>query len=307
MPLKVVNSNPHADEPPTNLYNPSNEFKERHAGPRDWTVHKNMIGPRLRARGDPPPRMVKPGDGPPLQVCSNARRAIAGTQLNIVRGYKIFVAEPIHKVNEDRRIVFKAVPHIVILNQDGGYQCVTQDATDAHAFLFLPSSRMSATLTNFELLTGNYMLCSVVGGHMPQLTKQICNLFHFVFDNPEDAKPERNMHALLPKELTEWLNSNRPDYDIGEVARAIGLPSRDPCEEHQDWEANDFLHEYITQACLIDDESERKAWIERVVESWILDAEQEGTLSRTTPALRKGRNINGSEVAIRRAAHGITS
>jgi hypothetical protein len=299
MPLKVVNSNPDPDLPPSNLCNASNELKERHASPRDWTVHKNMIGPRLRAKGDAPPRMVKSGSGPPLQVCSNVRRAIAGTKLGIVRGYKIFVAESVDKFNEDWRIVFKAVPHVVVLGQDGAYRCVTQDAAGASDFLFLPSSRMSAELPNAELLSGNYMLCSVVGGHMPQLTEQICNSFHFVFDNPENAKPERNVHALLPKELTDWLNANRPDYDIGEVARAIGLPNRDPCEAHQEWEANDFLHEYMKQACLIDDESERRAWIERVVESWVLNAENEGTLSRTTPALREGRKISGSVVAIR--------
>jgi hypothetical protein len=143
------------------------------------------------------------------------------------------------------------------------------------------------------------MLASVVGGHIPQITQQICDSFHFVFDNPEDAKPERHVQALLPKELTEWLNHNRPDYDVVEVARAIGLPNREHFEAHQEWEINDFLYQYIRHSCQIEDETERKTWVDRVVESWVTDAENEGRLSRTTPCLRQGRKITGSAVAIR--------
>ena len=297
MPLKVVNCNPAPRRPAADLYNPTNELKERHAGPRDWAVHKNMIGRKLRAKGDPPPRMVKAGDGPPLQVCSNVRRAISGTTSGIVRGYKIVVAESIDKFHEDRRIVFKALPHIVILNADGGYHCVTQDASGESEFLFLPSSRMSATLSDHELLSGNYMLSSVVGGHMPQLTEQICESFHFVFDSPEKAKPERNVDALLPNDLLEWLNHNRPDYNVSEVARAIGLPSRDPRESHKELEMNDFMHEYMSNKYQIEDYHSRKAWVARVVEGWIVQAENEGRLSRTSPALREGRKITGSVVA----------
>lgn len=289
MPLKVVEQNPlvFGKDPE---FTAQHELIERHANGNDWSLYKGQIGPALRASGDDPPRLVVAGDGHPLRVCSNVRLNIKPGD-TVVRGYKIYVCERPDKFARDNQLVWKAVPHLVVKTTTGVYKCFTTDVKGSK-FFFLPSSRMSAVLTVSELLTGNYMLSSVIGGDIPELTSQLCQSFHFMFATPEEATPKRNVHALIPKDLQRWLATRRPNYDASEVARAVGLPVRDPEDKSDEWQDNGMLAHFVKT--LEQDDAFSTKRIDALIEGWVTSAEKDGRLAYNTPLLSNGCQMMGS-------------
>lgn len=288
MPLKLIDQNPlvFGKEPE---FTSQHELIERHANGDDWRLFKSQIGPALRASGDDPPRLVVAGNGHPLKVCSNVRLKMKPGDV-VTRGYKIYLCERPDKFARDNRLVWKAVPHLVVKTDTGAYKCFTVDIKGSK-FLFLPSSRMSAELTAAELLTGNYMLSSVVGGDIPELTTQLCQSFHFMFATPEEAKPRRNVHALIPKDLQRWLSTHRPNYDVSEVARAVGLPVRDPDDKTDEWQDNGMLAHFVK--ILGEDIGPSTKQIDALIEDWVTSAEKDGRLAYTTPLLSSGLQKTG--------------
>ena len=124
----------------------------------------------LQAPGDPTPRFMAAGTGPPFATCDNIRDALkTHPKTTPVRGYRILFV----RLQDDDWVV-KAVFHVVLSHASNDpaipdrYECVTDhynDVGDAkNGFLFVPSSRAHANLTDDEILSGKWCFGTVLIG-----------------------------------------------------------------------------------------------------------------------------------------------
>lgn len=124
----------------------------------------------LQAPGDATPRFMAAGTGPPFATCDNIRDALkTHPKATPVRGYRILFV----RLQDDDWVV-KAVFHVVLSHASKDpavpdrYECVTDhynDVGDAkNGFLFVPSSRAHANLTDDEILSGKWCFGTVLIG-----------------------------------------------------------------------------------------------------------------------------------------------
>ena len=112
---------------PSEEANGAHSKVDRLMTPSEFTALKKYVLPELRAKGDPPPRVVVPGKGDRTRWFSNLRELLEKTPHGTpVRGYKLFVVP----LNESvwQHPAWKAQFHMVIhrpsdTNVRGVYEC----------------------------------------------------------------------------------------------------------------------------------------------------------------------------------------
>ena len=129
--------------------------------------HKKTIWKALCAEADKsdPPRIVKPGNGCPFACAKNVRLYLrnAGSGHSVVRGYKMVCLPPSPIV----QFTFKAIGHLVVRTPDGKFVDPTLHYSQFkkdEPYIFVPSSRMHADLTDKQLVSGAYLFNSVSRG-----------------------------------------------------------------------------------------------------------------------------------------------
>jgi hypothetical protein len=140
------------------------------------------------------------------------------------RGWKLLVVESENKhVNGS----WRAAPHAVLrINRDDGtsvYRCATADNAGKN-FLFIPSSRMAPTMTDEQVLSGEYVFCSVVGGAPAFLQAMLRILPKAVASTPEEAIARLIPKAIMPVGFLQWARMRFPYRDAFLVAEDMGLP-----------------------------------------------------------------------------------
>lgn len=169
--------------------------------------------------GDPAPREVRSGDGPATTVCTNTRQEIEREGGRLVRGWKIqIISAPESAMHNS----WRAVAHAVV-ERCGKYTCVTSEP-GGDRFLFLPSTRVAATLSNSEFLSGDYVLRAVLGGHPAYVAHAVGVMSDALASTPEAALPRRMPCCLLPIGFLVWAEAVHPDLCVVELAERMGLP-----------------------------------------------------------------------------------
>lgn len=236
-----------------------------------YNANKHDIRKHLCNRGDAKAALVRPGNWPP----DLAPRAIGERlkQLNddgnagysIVRGYRLV---SMTTANSRMRTTYNAQSHIVIRSPNGDYESLTRNTTKSNPdapYVFVPSSRMHTDMDDEELLSGYWLLCTVVGGP-PEITGTLIRLRDNMCDferrrlcsSPEDSRARRSLAIRQFPGYAKWarLVSKLPESVYVDSAIAFGMPSRDLTDEEMDMvfagenirtmmeigDASEFLH-----------------------------------------------------------------
>jgi hypothetical protein len=226
--LKVVSLDPAAVIERAKAPNPERDTAHEHlASVEFYSSNKREIFKLLCARGDPAPRVLQAGSGKSTTMCTNVRVGIglfraAGRVVEVVRGWKLLVVAAPGTIGDGS---WRAVPHAVLRDKASGrMHCFTADP-GGDRFVFLPSSRMAAALTNDEFLKGDRVYRSVVGGNSTYV-QLACDAFPMALArSPELALPYPLSKTLVPAGVMAWIRTHAPEsLDAVETACDMGFP-----------------------------------------------------------------------------------
>ena len=204
----------------------------------EFNLVKTYLLPEIRTKGDPPPRIVRPGDGGDRKNWfANVRMLLEKTPGgHIVRGYKMFVV-PLD-LSVWKCPAWKAQFHIVVRRPSpsgrGIYECANVGHSDADRdapFIFVPSSRAHPELSDADLLADKYVAGFVVGGNT-LFADAICvdqrvrGRRHSVIATcPELCIAQRNVVVRLLPSYSEWFRLRGVKGDLQNLAEQMGMPT----------------------------------------------------------------------------------
>ena len=226
--------------------------------PSEFTALKKYVLPELRAKGDPPPRVVAPGKGDRARWFSNVRELLEKTPHGTpVRGYKLFVVP----LNESvwQHPAWKAQFHMVIhrpsdTNARGVYECANLGHVDEEAstpFVFVPSSRAHPDVSDADLLADKYLPGCVVGGNAA-FADAICidqrvrgRRYSGIATCPEMCVLQRNVLVRLLPHYQTWYRERGLKGDMQNLAEQMGMPTFN-VGEPVDEQDLDMLYNQVT-------------------------------------------------------------
>ena len=203
----------------------------------EFSLVKKYLLPEIRSKGDPPPRIVRPGDGDRKNLFANVRALLEKTPGGrIVRGYKMFVV-PLD-LSVWKCPAWKAQFHIVVRRPSpsgqGVYECANIGHSDADwnaPFIFVPSSRAHRELSDADLLADKYVPGYVVGGNTV-FADAICidqsvrgRRYSVVATCPEMCVAQRNVVVRLLPRYSEWFRLRDVKGDLQNLAEQMGMPA----------------------------------------------------------------------------------
>lgn len=128
---------------------------------------KSVLLPQLRERADPPPRLMCAGTASHETWHANLRQLLDRTGGKAVRGFKLFKL-PVDLAHW-REPAWRATAHVVVATVSPSGTTVYTDPNaqvdNEGKYVFVPSARVHRELTNDQLLSGDWITGSVVGGH----------------------------------------------------------------------------------------------------------------------------------------------
>lgn len=172
--------------------------------------------PRLRkglwkalcARGDPPPRELRPGSGNKRMVSANVSALVRERPgARPARGWKVLLLE----LAGLKQTMWQAIAHVVVENADG----TLTDATDEPLgqYVLLRSSRIAPDMDDSALLNGRWTFPSVVGGNEAFKSHMLVN-YPDLASSPEDVVPQKVQQVYIPKGVQSWASRRHPDRDV---------------------------------------------------------------------------------------------
>ena len=239
-----------------------------------YNASKHDVRKHLCNTGDAKAALVKPGVWPPdLALRAVGRRLkelndkgrMNDEHYELVRGYRL-VSMTTPKATA--KATYNAQSHVVIKHPNGEYESLIRNTTKSNPdapFVFVPSSRMHTDLTDQELLSGYWLLCTVVGGPR-EITDTLLrlrdNMCHFerrrLCSSPEDSRARRSLAIRQFPGFQLWSRtaSRLPESVYIDSAIAFGMPFRELTDAELDrvyegksirtmieiGEASDFLH-----------------------------------------------------------------
>ena len=208
------------------------------------TVHYNANKVRIRKQlcnhDDLNTVLISPGSFAPDMVAraTNERlQALAsqGIHATLVRGFRM-IAMTAHP--DPSTFCYCAQGTVAIRHPDGRFESLCQNATTAPTkpFVFVPSTRMHKDLTDEQLLSGYFLLCSIVCG--PQtIVDAVLNLkdtmnFHDqrrFCRTPEECTARRSLAIRQFPGYAQWASkySQIPKTMYVDSTLAFGFPYRD--------------------------------------------------------------------------------
>jgi len=202
----------------------------------EFDVLKSFVLPMLRAKGDPPPRILQPGRGDRATWFRNVRELLARTPGGtLVRGYKLFVF-PLD-MNTWRSIAWKAQFHVVVAHSSASGKLLYECPNNGHPgkeeqapFVFVPSSRAHTEVSDADLIENKFIMGSVVGGNstfadglvMDKRTRG--RRFSVIATCPEACVAKRNVKVRTLPYFTEWFRLRDVSGDLHNLAEQFGMP-----------------------------------------------------------------------------------
>ena len=197
---------------------------------------------KLQANHDDKPQTLCFGTGNPDRPFDNVRAALERHPgASLARGYKMKVIR-----GDDGDWVVSAYSHVALRHPpvDGRcrYECFTapvhREAVPGSRYVFVPSSRMHPTLTDEQLLSGNWILGYVLIG-----SDRVCNrmiaeakvfgrLRSVVARTPEECVARPMILSYLPKCFQEWAVARFGGTDQVSLGELMGMPTIDISNDH---------------------------------------------------------------------------
>lgn len=196
------------------------------------TFHKlkGVLLPQLRECTDAPPRLMCSGTAPRDAWHANLRQLLCSTGGITVRGFKLFKL-PVDR-SHWRESAWCATTHVVVATVSASGSTVYTDPNaqleNDGKYVFVPSARAHGELTDEQLLSGDWIVGSVVGGH-PHFCaalvayKQTRGRARSVIATSLDAlvaKPR--VIVRMPPHFVEWHRVRALIGDVEEQAELMG-------------------------------------------------------------------------------------
>lgn len=191
---------------------------------------KARVLPQLRARGDPPPRIMRAGTGDPAEWDTDLRALLRVPGAALVRGFKLYKI-PVDREHWGEPAWF-ATAHLVVASATGSGNLVYTDPTanEDEPYIFVPSSRAHRDLTDEQLISGQWISGSVVGGH-----PRFCEAFllheqvrgrqrSVIAATPEALVAKRNVFVRFHPHYREWYRERGHTEGMEVLAEMLGFP-----------------------------------------------------------------------------------
>ena len=191
----------------------------------------------LRARGDPPPRLMRAGSGSPDEWDTDLRALAKEPGANIVRGFKLYKL-PVNQQYWGEPAWFATTHAVVATSTESGNVVYTDPtASEDDPYIFVPSSRAHQDLTTEQLISGKWISGSVVGGH-----PRFCEAFvmheqvhgrqrSVIAAAPEDLVAKRNVFVRFHPHFVEWYRERGLTNGLETQAELMGAPVFDKGDE----------------------------------------------------------------------------
>ena len=198
---------------------------------KTFKKQKATILPRLRARTDPPPRLMRPGTGAADQWHASLCALLERPDAVLVRGYRLY------KLSVDLghwgEPAWLALTHMVVATVSESGNVVYEDPTELgeeEEYVFVPSDRAHRDLTTEELLSNRWLLGSVVGGN-----PRFCEAFviheeaygrqrSLVAASPEELVAKANVFVRMMPHFMEWYKLRGYTCGMETQAELMGAP-----------------------------------------------------------------------------------
>ena len=225
----------------------SSEPRDHLMTPKEFANWKHTLLPTLRRPGDPPPRIMEHGRNPVGEAMFSAnlksllqRNAHRGSVL--VRGFRLY---HIQLLEDDgwgdckAQNAWKATFHVVVAHPpaDGStkwiYECANlpPDEDDIGLpYIFVPSSRGHAELSDEAVLSNKWVMGYVIGGNshfceMVILDQKLRGRRRSVLGmTPEECVSKRAQKCYLMPGFERWHSAREIDDPIDCVAESMGFP-----------------------------------------------------------------------------------
>ena len=223
--------------------------------------HRAQILPLLRAKDDPPPRELRFGCGDPRQPALNAATALqTSPNARVVRGFRMVLARPMtcllwkgyldavlaHPLRVDVRAAIAVagagrVRLRLTTRVLERYESVTSampgmcdDGADrcTKTYVFVPSSRAHAELTDAQFLSGDFYLGQVVGGDSCYVDALVRHMrisgrkASLVGTTPESFHALPRVSVVFFPHFSTFVYEEHPDRDLETLAEQLGFPVR---------------------------------------------------------------------------------
>lgn len=224
-----------------------------------FNKRKGALLPKLRARGDPPPRRMRAGEGARDAWHANLRELLQSTGGTVVRGFKLYKLRVDPGIWKDPAwlAVVHAVVATVLPSGIAVYTDPNAQVDGADEYIFVPSSRAHGELTEAQLLSGEWHLGSVVGGSAVFEARFIGHeklqgrAQSVVSSNPDLLVSKPRMIVRLPPHFAEWFRVNERDGAVDNLAEMMGAPvfsCSDPGRDHAETVDEVELYETATRS-----------------------------------------------------------
>ena len=197
---------------------------------KTFNKRKATLLPQLRERADPPPRRMCVGSGNPESYFANLRAEIALKGGTPVRGFKLF------KLVVDKAYssepAWQASVHVVVATVSPSGTTIYADPNNRHEdnpeYIFVPSARAHRELTGEQLLSGEWLPGSVVGGH-PRFCARFIALERLhgrarsvISWKPESLVAKPRVIVRLPPHFAEWHRISDVGVECEAMAEMMG-------------------------------------------------------------------------------------
>ena len=193
-----------------------------------FAKQKGAILPRLRARTDPPPRLMRPGTGDPDDWRKDLLALLERPDAVPVRGFRLY------KLPVDTGYwgepAWLATAHVVVATvlESGTVVYADPAASDDGEYIFVPSDRMHSDLTTEQVLSGEWLMGRIVGGH-----PRFCEGFilheqvhgrqrSIIASTPEDLASKRSVFVRSMPHYKEWFQRGAHINDLEVQAEMMG-------------------------------------------------------------------------------------
>ena len=261
-------------------------LKDSHLSVAVYNMNKRAIRKHLCNTTDPKAAIVRSGNCNVDHFAARATRdrlaalhAEGKTHCKVVRGYRLVSLSD--GSNSVVTASYTARSEVVIDLGDGNYECQSSAPTGVEndRFVFVPSSRVHPELSDDQILSGYYLLGSVVGGP-PEITTTLLRLrdqmSHFdkrrLCGSPEEAVSGRSLAIRKFPGFARWSDtvSRLPKTVFTDASIAFGFPFREVRDDEietmfQGGDLREVISEYGTTNDFINPKPpwkfERERWL----------------------------------------------
>ena len=197
---------------------------------KTFTKQKGRILNELRTRTDAPPRLMRVGNGDPADWQMSILSLLERDGATAVRGFKLYKLAV--DMDHWKEPAWLATTHVVVSTVSSSGNVVYTDPTACEdgQYIFVPSGRAHPDLSNEQLLSGQWLAGSVVGGN-----PRFCQAFTIyeqlhgrqrsvVGVSPEQLVAKRNVFVRMMPHFVEWYRARGHTNGLETQAELMGAP-----------------------------------------------------------------------------------